>query len=250
MVIKKKKKMDIRQYNNNNATEDVFVDYSEVSESYIARYVSKVYAWMVLGLSITAIIAFSTTQSSTILNMFFENRFMLIGLFLVQLFLVGYLSLRIQKMTFITALSVFMLYAGLNGLTFGAILAVYTASSIAAVFGITAGTFAIMSAVGYFTKQDLTSFGKIMMMGLVGIIIASVVNMFLGSSTLYWIISYVGVGVFVGLIAYDTQKIKSYALIADDEMRKKAGIMGALSLYLDFVNLFLMLLRLFGSSRN
>ncbi len=244
--------MDIRQYDNNNNTtsEDVFVNYTEVSESYIARYVSKVYGWMVLGLSITAVIAFFTANSYAILNMFFENRFMLIGLFLVQLFLVGYLSFRINKMSFIAALSVFILYASLNGLTFGAILAVYTASSIAAVFGITAGTFAVMSAVGYFTKQDLTSFGKIMIMGLIGIVIASVVNMFLGSSTLYWIISYVGVGVFVGLIAYDTQKIKSYALIADEETRKKAGIMGALSLYLDFVNLFLMLLRLFGSSRS
>ena len=117
------------------------------------------------------------------------------------------------------------------------------------VFGITAGTFGIMSAVGYYTKQDLTKFGQIMLFGLIGIIIASIVNFFMKSEMLYWIISYIGVAVFVGLIAYDTQKIKGYALLETEEQRKKGAILGALALYLDFINLFIYLLRLFGSRK-
>jgi len=141
---------------------------------------------------------------------------------------------------------IFLGYAALNGITFSVLLLAYTPGSLMGVFAITAGTFGIMSAVGYFTKQDLTSFGRIMVMGLVGVILASIVNFFMHSTTLYWLISYVAVAVFVGLIAYDTQKIKSYALLESAEDRKKGAIMGALALYLDFVNLFIYLLRLFG----
>jgi FtsH-binding integral membrane protein len=149
-----------------------------------------------------------------------------------------------------TATAIFLGYAALMGLTFAVFILAYSATSLMTVFAITAGTFGVMSAVGYFTKQDLTSFGRIMLMGLVGVIIASIVNIFVASTALYWIISYVGVAVFVGLIAYDTQKIKAYALLDSEEDRKKGAILGALALYLDFINLFIMLLRLFGGSRN
>lgn len=212
----------------------------------LVDYMAKVYGWMFLGLALTAIVAYFTAHSTVMLEYLIQHRSMFLILFLGELFLVGYLVVRIHKLSVQTATLLFLGYAALNGIVFGFLLLIYTAGSIAATFAITAGTFGIMSLIGYTTKTDLTSFGKLMMMGLIGIIIASVVNIFLHSSMLYWLISYVGVAVFVGLIAYDTQKIKAYALIEDAEMRKKGAIMGALALYLDFVNLFLMLLRLFG----
>jgi FtsH-binding integral membrane protein len=205
---------------------------------------------MFLGLGITAVVAFLVASSPLAQSVLFGNRLVFFGLFIAQIFLVGFLSIRIQKMSSTTATAIFLGYATLMGLTFSAFILAYSAASLVTVFAITAGTFGVMSAVGYFTKQDLTSFGKIMIMGLVGVVIASIVNIFLSSPTLYWIISYVGVAVFVGLIAYDTQKIKAYALLDSEEDRKKGAILGALSLYLDFINLFIMLLRLFGGSRN
>lgn len=222
----------------------------KVEQTYVARYISKVYAWMFLGLLITAVSGFIGSQSTALLELIVSNRILFFGVFILQLVLVGFLSVRIEKMSFATAVGAFLLYALLNGVVFSIVFYAFSASSLITVFAITAGTFGVMSAVGYYTKQDLTTFGRIMMMGLVGVIIASVVNFFMESSTLYWIISYVGVAVFVGLIAYDTQKIKSYALIPDPAMRQKASILGALSLYLDFINLFLLLLRFFGSSRD
>lgn len=151
-----------------------------------------------------------------------------------------------------TAIAAFMGYAVLNGLTLSLIFLIYTFSSIALTFFVTAGTFAVMSIYGYVTKTDLTKIGKIMMMLLVGIIIASLVNLFLKSPMIYWITTYVGVAVFVGLIAYDTQKIKNYflELNGDESLMGRMAIMGALTLYLDFINLFLFLLRLFGGGRS
>lgn len=230
-----------QQYSNNPAS---------INSSYIASYMTKVYGWMFLGLSITAVISFLIASSPAAISYLFGNKIVFFGLFIAQIFLVGFLVIRIQKMSAATATAVFLGYAALMGLTFSALLLAYTPGSLVTVFAITAGTFGIMTAVGYFTKQDLTSFGKIMMMGLIGIVLASIVNFFIGSSTLYWIISYVGVAVFVGLIAYDTQKIKAYALLDSEEDRKKGAILGALALYLDFVNLFIFLLRLFGGRRN
>lgn len=226
------------------------VDMPEVNESYIARYMTKVYAWMFLGLSITAIVAFLTASTPAILEVLLSNRILFFGLMIGQLFMVGFLSMRIQKMSAAVATAIFLAYAALNGLTFSILLLAYTTGSLLTVFAITAGTFGIMSVVGYFTKQDLTSFGKIMFMGLIGLILASVVNFFMKSEMLYWIISYVGVAVFVGLIAYDTQKIKGYALLDNEEDRKRGAVLGALALYLDFVNLFIYLLRLFGGRRD
>lgn len=220
-----------------------------VDSKFVANYVTKVYGWMFLALCLTAGIALYISSVPALMELIVTNRLLFFGMIIGQLFLVGFLAVRIQKMSATVAAIVFFAYAALNGIVFSVILARFTAGSLASVFAITAGTFGVMTAVGYFTKTDLTSFGKIMMMGLVGIIIASIVNFFVGSSTLYWIISYVGVAVFVGLIAYDTQKIKGYALLENEEDRKRGAILGALALYLDFVNLFIYLLRLFGDRR-
>ncbi len=223
---------------------------TQVDAAYVARYMTKVYGWMSLGLAITGVVALLVASSPAAINFFFGNKLLFFGLLILQIFLVGFLAIRIQKMSSLTATAVFIGYSAVMGITFAALMLTYSLSSFLSVFAITAGTFGIMTAVGYFTKQDLTSFGKIMMMGLIGIVLASIVNFFVGSPTLYWIISYVGVAVFVGLIAYDTQKIKSYALLDSEEARKKGAIMGALALYLDFVNLFIFLLRLFGGRRD
>lgn len=227
-----------QQYNQQETT---------VSQSFVAAYITKVYAWMCLGLALTGGIGFWVAGNDALLASIVNYRMFL---FIGQIVMVGFLALRVHKMSAAVATAVFLGYAALNGLTFGLIFAIYSTKSLMAVFAITAGTFGVMTAVGYFTKTDLTSFGRIMMMGLIGIIIASVVNIFVGSSTLHWIISYVGVAVFVGLIAYDTQKIKTYAYLDNEEDRKRGAILGALALYLDFINLFIYLLRLFGSSRN
>jgi len=222
---------------------------SDQLKQYISQYITKVYGWMFLALTLTAVSGYYVSSSEVLLNFIVGNR---IGFWVVligQLFLVGYLSARIHRMSVQTATILFFVYALLNGLVFGILFLVYTPASLLTVFGITAGTFGVMSAVGYFTKQDLTGFGQLMFFGLIGLIIASVVNYFVQSETLYWILSYVGVAVFVGLIAYDTQKIKAYALLNNEEDRKKGAILGALALYLDFINLFIYLLRLFGSRK-
>lgn len=216
---------------------------------HVSRYITKVYGWMFLALSVTALVAGYVATSEAILSFIFSNKIGFWVLIIGQLFLVGYLTMRLEKMSVRTATAIFFIYAALNGLTFAVLLLTYTPASLMGVFGITALTFGVMSAVGYYTKQDLTSFGQIMLFGLIGIIIASVVNLFMQNEMLYWIISYVGVAVFVGLIAYDTQKIKGYALLATEEQRKKGAILGALALYLDFINLFIYLLRLFGDRK-
>jgi len=243
--------MDPNQFSGNAYNDVQHRQYNpaSVNSNYIASYMTKVYGWMFLGLSITAVIAMLVASSPAAISLFYGTPLFIV-LILAQLFLVGFLALRVQHMSSATATAIFIGYAVLTGITFSALLLRYTTGSLVSVFGITAGTFGIMTAVGYFTKQDLTSFGRIMLMGLIGIILASIVNFFLKSEALYWIISYVGVAVFVGLIAYDTQKIKAYALLSSEEDRKKGAILGALALYLDFVNLFIFLLRLFGGRRN
>jgi len=222
---------------------------SPANAGFIARYMTRVYGWMFVALMITAVVAWVTATNETLINLIISSRMLFFGLLIGQLFLVGFLSMRITKMSPAIAAAVFLGYAALNGFTFAVLLGIFTLSSIFAVFAITAGTFGIMSAVGYFTKTDLTSFGRLMFMALIGIIIASIVNMFMHSTTLYWIISYIGVAVFVGLIAYDTQKIKAYALLDSIEDRKRGAILGALALYLDFINLFIYLLRILGDKK-
>ncbi|MEL5901675.1 Bax inhibitor-1/YccA family protein [Elizabethkingia anophelis subsp. anophelis] len=213
---------------------------------------SKVYGWMSLALVVTGLIAYLVAGSETLITAIMANKLLFYGLIIAEFGLVIWLSTRIAKMSTTTAIAAFMGYAVLNGLTLSLIFLIYTFSSIALTFFVTAGTFAVMSVYGYVTKTDLTKIGKIMMMLLVGIIIASIVNMFLKSPMIYWITTYIGVAVFVGLIAYDTQKIKNYflELNGDESLMGRMAIMGALTLYLDFINLFLFLLRLFGGGRS
>ena len=217
-----------------------------------AKYMSKVYGWMSLALVVTGVIAYFVAGSETLISAIIANKLLFYGLIFAELGLVLWLSARIAKMSTTMAIAAFMGYAVLNGVTLSLIFLMYTPISIFSTFFITAGTFAVMSVYGYVTKSDLTKIGKILMMLLVGIIIASVVNLFLKSPMIYWITTYVGVAVFVGLIAYDTQKIKNFFLEIEgnESLISKMAIMGALTLYLDFINLFLFLLRLFGGGRS
>ena len=208
----------------------------------------KVYVWMALALVITGFTAYYVATSEAILSLIFGNPVVMWGLIIGELGLVIALSAAINKLSLTMATALFVLYSLLNGATLSSIFFVYSMSSIASVFFITAGTFAAMAAYGYFTKTDLSSIGKILIMALIGIIIATIVNIFMKSEGLAMILNYVGVLIFVGLTAYDSQKIKEMLLVAPDagEAAQKVALLGALSLYLDFVNLFLYLLRIFG----
>jgi len=215
------------------------------------RYMVKVYGWMGLGLVITGFVAMYTASSPALLNIIFGSKWIFFGLIILELIAVAVLVSLINKMSANIATVVFILYAIVNGLTISCIFVVYTEASIASTFFVTAGTFSVMSFYGYTTKTDLSKWGNILFMGLIGLLIASVVNYFMKSEMLYWITTYVGVLIFVALTAYDTQKIKSTNIIGNegsDEDHKEA-IMGALTLYLDFINLFLFLLRIFGRRR-
>ncbi len=211
-----------------------------------------VYNWMALGLLISGITAYGTANSPWLLNLIFGNSAIFLVLILVELGLVIGISGAIQRLSASTASGLFLLFSFINGLTLSAVLLVYTASSIFQTFLVTSLMFGAMSAYGYFTRSDLSSWGRYLFMGLIGIIIASVVNIFLANSSMDWIISFLGVIIFTGLTAYDTQKIKRMGeemMGADGERIGKVAILGALALYLDFVNLFLMLLRFMGRRR-
>jgi FtsH-binding integral membrane protein len=217
----------------------------------ITIYLTRVYNWMALALFITGLVAYYAATSEQVKNLIFTSKFIFYGLIIGELLLVVYLSRAIQKISQNTAIMVFLLYAILNGLTMSVIFMIYTTSSIASTFYITAGTFGVMSLYGYYTKNDLTKIGNLAMMGLIGIIIASIVNMFFQNDMMGWIITYLGVAIFVGLTAYDTQKLKEIGAngFKNGESMEKIAIMGALTLYLDFINLFLFLLRIFGNRR-
>ncbi|MDA8595758.1 Bax inhibitor-1/YccA family protein [Flavobacteriaceae bacterium] len=208
-------------------------------------FMQKVYTWMVGALTITGSIAYVISSKTGLIESIYPYFTLLV---IAQLGVVIFLSARINKMTSSTAFILFTLYSVLNGVTFSVIFEVYTASSIASTFFVTAGTFAAMSMYGWFTKKDLTSMGSFLYMALIGLIIASVVNMFFASSVMYWVITYAGVLIFVGLTAYDTQKIKKMSVeFHDNESHNKGAVIGALTLYLDFINLFLYLLRILGN---
>ena len=212
----------------------------------------KVYLWMTLALVITGFTAYYVASSETLITAIVTNQIIFWALVIGELALVIGLSAAINKLSLTTATLMFVLYSVINGATLSFIFLVYTYSSITNVFFITAGTFAVMALLGYFTKTDLTSMGKILMMALIGIIIATIVNFFTKSEGLAVILNYLGVLVFVGLTAYDSQKIKQMLMTAPDagEGAQKMALLGALSLYLDFINLFLYLLRIFGSRRD
>jgi FtsH-binding integral membrane protein len=234
-----------------NYIENSGIDQSVV-ESAQRTLMKNVYWWMALALVVTGLSAFYTASSPRLLDAIFGSG-LFIGLIIAELIMVIVLSARINKMSFVAAGIVFVIYSIVNGLTLSSILIAYTMESVASTFFITAGTFAAMAIIGSVTKKDLSSIGQILFMALIGLILATIVNIFLKSSMMSYIISYVGVAVFVGLTAYDAQKIKNmihqYGTdLSDDNM--KLALMGSLSLYLDFINLFLYLLRIFGSRRN
>ena len=209
--------------------------------------IRQVYAWMGAGLAITAFMALITLASPAVLSAVLGNKLIFYGLMFGELALVFTLSGAIDKLSATTATLIFIAYSALNGITLSVVTLVYTASSITSTFVITAGMFGAMSMYGYMTKRDLTSWGSFLFMGLIGIVIASIVNIFVSSSAVSWVISGIGVIVFTGLTAYDTSKIKEMA--AQGTEGRKPAILGALTLYLDFINLFLMLLRFTGNRR-
>lgn len=210
-----------------------------------------VYMWMTLALGITGVVALYVAQSSDLLYTIFSNSILFWGLVIAEFVLVMVISARLLKMSFSTALLLFMLYSVINGLTLSVIFALYTKASVASTFFVTAGTFGVMSLIGYFTKKDLSKLGGILFMLLIGLVIATLVNIFWANDTLYWITTYAGVLIFVGLTVYDTNKIKRMleCSYGEDEMTQKLALMGALTLYLDFINLFLYLLRILGDRK-
>lgn len=211
-----------------------------------------VYLWMTLALAITGFTAMYIAKSYTFLEMIAQNSMMFWGLLIAEIGLVMYLSARIQRISFTTATLLFIAYSIVNGLTLSILFMVYTMSSIATTFFITAGTFGAMALFGYITKKDLTRIGSLCGMAVIGLIIATIVNMFLHNSMMDMVISGIGVLVFVGLTAYDSQKIKQMLTDNDieiNETTQKIALMGALTLYLDFINLFIYLLRLFGDRK-
>ena len=223
-----------------------------VDDSYtvlVRQSVTRAFVWMTLGLAITGLTALFVADSNLIEVIFSSGSFWM--LVIAELAVVWFLSSRIMKLSMPVATAAFAVYSLLNGVTLSPIFLVYTGESITSTFFITAATFGTMAVFGYTTKRDLSSWGSYMMMGLIGLIIASLVNMFVGSSLLMWVVSYLGVLIFVGLTAYDTQRIKEMIAqsVGDEEQTKKVALLGALHLYLDFINLFIYLLRILGKRR-
>lgn len=216
-------------------------------KTYVAKVMRRVFGKMSMGILATAFISMFIASNDSLLNLFFSTPWLFWGLIIAEFGLVVFLSARINKLSAGTASLLFYLYAAINGVTLTPLFMVYTSESIATTFFITAGTFGAMAAYGYITRSDLSKIGSILFMALIGLIIASIVNIFLHSSMVAWVISVGGVLIFVGLTAWDTQKIKRMAeeTVGEENVSKVATI-GALELYLDFVNLFIYLLRIFG----
>lgn len=241
-------------YNINNIS-DSLRNQTEVRNTTQSMYMTllkNVYSWMSFALVISGLTAMIVASNPAILSVVFANNISVILMFLAQFGLIWFISSRINSISSLTATILFIIYSILTGITLSSVFLVFTQESITSVFFISAGTFAAISLYGYTTKKDLSSWRSFLFMGLIGIIIASIVNWFMHSEILYWIISYVGVLVFVGLTAYDTQKIKQLALISHDhdgDVPQKVALIGALTLYLDFINLFVYLLRIFGKRK-
>lgn len=223
---------------------------STPSDQAARTFLQRVYFFMSLGLATTGLVALAVVSSPGALEFVFSNRMVFYGLMIAELLLVVAFAPVAARVSASVASAMFFGYAALSGVTFSIIFLRYTMGSIGGTFLITGGMFAGLSTYGALTKRDLTSLGSFCMMGLIGLIIASVVNLFLGNSTLYWLTTFVGVIVFAGLTAYDTKKLQGLgARIEGREAVTKAALQGALILYLDFINLFLMLLRVFGGRR-
>jgi len=250
------------EFNRQNIRSKVSSAETHIIDEGLRSYMLKVYNYMSSGILLTGIISLLLFKLSAVTNSegaiigltnignVLYNSALMWVVMLAPLGVVIYMSFGIAKMSSSKAQTVFWIFAALMGASLSSIFLVYTGASITRVFFVTAGTFAAMSIYGYTTKKDLTKLGSFLMMGLIGIIIASVVNIFMKSTMMYFVISIIGVLIFVGLTAYDTQKIKNMYLVSDSgEIMGKKAVMGALTLYLDFINLFIMLLRLFGQRR-
>lgn len=232
------------------------VNYNETVAGYpaeratVAAFFNVVYAWMAAGLGLTAVVAWWLSTRPDLMQQVFRLP-VLIGLFVAQIALVITISAAVNRLSATVATLLFLLYSALSGLTLAGIFLAYTQASLASTFAVTAGTFGAMSVYGMVTQRDLTRLGSMLFMALIGLIIASVVNIFLRSPAMYWIITYAGVLIFVGLTAYDTQRLKQVAVATahDPRMAARYAVNGALTLYLDFINLFLLLLRVMGDRR-
>lgn len=212
----------------------------------------KVYLWMTLALMITGITAAGVANSPNILALIYSSQVVMWGIIIAEFGLVIYISARLEKLSLSTATTLFALYSILNGVMLSSIFLLYSTAIISKVFFITAGTFGVTALYGYATKTDLSSLGNILFMALIGLVIATIVNVFMKSAMFDLILSYIGVIIFVGLTAWDSQKIKHMMMVQQDadESAQKLALIGALSLYLDFINLFLYLLRIFGRSND
>lgn len=212
----------------------------------------KVYLWMTLALMITGITAAGVANSPNILALIYSSQVVMWGIIIAEFGLVIYISARLEKLSLSTATTLFALYSILNGVMLSSIFLLYSTAIISKVFFITAGTFGVTALYGYATKKDLSSLGNILFMALIGLVIATVVNVFMKSAMFDLILSYIGVIIFIGLTAWDSQKIKHMMMVQQDadESAQKLALIGALSLYLDFINLFLYLLRIFGRSND
>ena len=222
---------------------------NEQAGSRVQTYMSHVYGWMTVGLLLTALVAWFASGNEALIQLLSKGMWVLL---IAELALVFVISGMINRLSGAAATTLFMLYSVLNGCTFSIYFKIYTSSSIASVFFITAGMFGALAFYGYTTKRDLSGFGRFLFMGLIGLVIASLVNMFANSDPLMWAVTYIGVFVFAGLTAYDTQKLKELGdgLPQDDQnIFRRFVIIGALQLYLDFINLFIMLLRIFADRR-
>jgi len=238
-------------YNNEPAIQDV----ESVFNDTFMGVMRHVYLWMCLGLFITGVVAIAMviTPLSYLLVLMLQSPILFFGLFIVEIGLVWWLSARIGKLSIGASRAMFILYAILNGVTLSVIFLAYTGSSIALTFITTSSLFGAMAIIGYTTRMDLSKWGSFLLMALLGFIIGSVVNLFLASSALEWILTYVGILIFIGLTVYDSQKIKIMVSRAmqspDGTLVRQVGLLGALNLYLDFINLFLLLLRVMGGQR-
>lgn len=225
---------------------------SAASSSHVATLFKSLYMQMAAALTITGLTAYFLSGSETFWNMLATNPSMLWIIFILQIGLVILLSARVFHMSMTAATLLFITYSVITGVTLSSIFLIYDLGTVATSFFVTAGTFLTMSIIGYTTRMDLSKLGNILYMLLIGLVIATIVNIFVASSTLYWITTYAGVVIFTGLIAWDTQKLRTLFIEhgAADEMGNKLALLGALTLYLDFINIFLYLLRIFGNSRD
>ncbi len=226
------------------------LDYSGLKENVLGRFMNTVYAWMCVGLAVTAVVALWVSQNPALMKTALSGGGFLL-LLIAELALVVAIGRAVNKISATVATLLFLLFAALNGLTLSAIFVLYALPTIGAAFLVTAGMFGAMSVVGFVTKTDLTRFGSLLFMALIGFILATVVNYFVASTLLGWIITYAGVVLFMGLTVYDTQRLKymAYQVQGNAALASRMSIVGSLILYLDFINLFILILRIMGDRR-